>query len=121
MQNTTIPVVMLHVAHAGGDTRLAVPLHLSSPMDHPWRQISYSQVIYPATFKPCLFMAVCSVLGPCKETLHPTVLGAVTLLPQGISTSLLPLAALQRGCTHGTFTTLWGKQVCGVLGKGQMD
>lgn len=38
-------------------------------------------------------MAVCNILRPCKEALHPTVLGAVTLLSQGISTSLIPLPA----------------------------
>lgn len=34
MQNTTIPVVMLHVADTGGVTWLAVPLHLSSWITH---------------------------------------------------------------------------------------
>lgn len=53
MQDTPIPVVTLHVAGTGGVTQLAVPLHVSSRITHG--DISFSQVIYPATFKPRFF------------------------------------------------------------------
>lgn len=91
-QETPIPVQRLHVADTGGVTRLAVPLHLSLGITHGDRSHSLKLSTLPHS-SHASSMAVCNVLGPCKGTLHPTLLGAGTLLSQGISTSLLLLPA----------------------------
>lgn len=112
-QDAPIPVVSLHVADTAGVTRLAVPLHLSSHGD-----ISFSQVICPATFKPCLFHGCLQCPGAVQRNSSPRSAGSCHTSLRASPPPLFP--SLQRGCTHRTFTMLWGSR-CGLLGKGQMD
>lgn len=106
MQDIAIPVVMLQVAHTGGVTWLAVPLHFSSQMPHGDRSHSPKLSTLPHS-SHASSMAVCNVLGPCKETLQPTVLGDVTLLSGYLYLPSSP------PCIQGTFTILCRKQVWG--------
>lgn len=111
-----IPVVTLHVADTGGVTRLAVPLHLSSQITHRDRPHSPKLSTLPHS-SHASSMTACNVLGPCKGTLHPTVLGAATLLSQGTSTSLLPLP--EKRLLTGDHHHDLGEASVGSWGKGR--
>lgn len=116
-QETPILVQRLHVADTGGVTRLAVPLHLSLGITHGDRSHSLKLSTLPHS-SHASSMAACNVLGPCKGTLHPTLLGAGTPLS---GYPHLPSFPPSKEAAHmGPSPRSEGSR-CGVLGKGQMD
>lgn len=116
-QDTPIPVVTLHVADTGVVTWLAVPLHLSSRITHG--DISFSQVIYPATFKPCLFHGCLQYPEALQRSSSPHSAGSChTSLSGYLHLSYSPPC---KETTHTGPSPCSGGSRCGVLGKGQMD
>lgn len=117
-QETPIPVQRLHVADTGGVTP-ACCSPAPQLRDHPWRQISFSQVIYPAPLQPCLFHGCLQRPGALQRNPSPHVAGSWHTSLSGYPH--LPSFPPSKEAAHMEPSPRSEGSRCGVLGKGQMD